>query len=813
MDPHGSHRAARGGAAAGRARRGGARVREGLPAPPGGRATTTATTPRRCTTRSLGAFELAASRDGAPDGGAGLQPDARRARLRAGRLGAGDQHRGPARSSWTRSAPSCRPAAWASCACCTRSSAPSATPDGGIVRDPAPAAARRRRVGHALRARPASGARGAGRPRGRRALGAGRRAPGGARLPGDARARRRRSSRRRARAPGATTATRWPRSSPSWSGCASDNFIFLGARDYELRDGALRVVAGSGLGLLDDETRSTFAKPVAVEPLDPALRERALGGELLLVSKTNRLSPVHRRARMDYVGIRRVAADGEIVGEARMIGLFTTKAYAEPASETPLLHRKLQQILASEDLIEGSHDYKAAVTLFDSFPKDELFAAPTEDLRGAVVALLGLQAERAACCGRRDADGRTASIIVALPKGGYDAALLERLRGFLRRRFDAGTRRRPRGPRRGRPRARALHRPPRAGRPARALAPRRSRPRSSTLARTWDDRAARRARRAPRRRARPRCWPRAGPGACPSPTRPRSTPTVGGRRRRALRAAVHRRRGLPRRPAQRARRAARASAVHARAQGRAVPGDADARAPRPARGRGAADAAAGRRRRDVAAGLRRARPDRRAARPRGVRRPRRAVHRGGVARRGGVGLAEPPGHHRRPGLAPGRHPARLPQLPPAHRLALHRGLPERRHRGQPAHHRQAHAPLRAALRPGAIEPTRRPRPRCARRSSTTSRPSSSLDHDRILRNQLGLIEATVRTNAYAPGPRARSRSSCARPTSPRSRSRRRCSRSTSTRPRWRASTCAAAGSRAAACAGRTAWTTAPRSTG
>jgi glutamate dehydrogenase len=220
---------------------------------------------------------------------------------------------------------------------------------------------------------------------------------------------------------------------------ARDNFIFLGARDYELSDGSVRVVPGSGLGLLDDEARSTFATPVAVEALDPALRERVLGGELLLVSKTNRLSPVHRRVRMDYVGIRRVSDDGEIVGEGRMIGLFTTKAYAEAASETPVLHRKLRQVLSSEDLIEGSHDYKAAVTLFESFPKDELFAAPTDDLRRAVFALLGLQAEQGRVLGRRDADGRTASIIVALPKGGYDAALLERLRSFLRRRFDAST--------------------------------------------------------------------------------------------------------------------------------------------------------------------------------------------------------------------------------------------------------------------------------------------------------------------------------------------------------------------------------------
>jgi glutamate dehydrogenase len=218
---------------------------------------------------------------------------------------------------------------------------------------------------------------------------------------------------------------------------ARDNFILLGARDYEVREGALQVVAGSGLGLLDDESRSYFAKPVPIESLDPQLRERALGGDLLLVSKTNRLSPVHRRARMDYVGIRRVAPGGEVVGESRLIGLLTTKAYAEPASETPVLHRKLRQILANEDLIEGSHDYKAAVSLFESFPKDELFNAPTEDLRRAVVSLLGLQPEQGRVLGRRDADGRSASIIVALPKGRHDATLLDRLNAFLRDRFDA----------------------------------------------------------------------------------------------------------------------------------------------------------------------------------------------------------------------------------------------------------------------------------------------------------------------------------------------------------------------------------------
>src|SRR5207253_4870975 len=119
-------------------------------------------------------------------------------------------------------------------------------------------------------------------------------------------------------------------------------------RDYEVADGAIHVVHGSGLGLLADCDDSAFAQPKPLDQLEPGVRERVEAGELLIVSKSNRLSPVHRRARMDYVGVRRVAPDGTTTGEARMLGLFTSKAYAEPASATPLLNRKLRAVLAAE---------------------------------------------------------------------------------------------------------------------------------------------------------------------------------------------------------------------------------------------------------------------------------------------------------------------------------------------------------------------------------------------------------------------------------------------------------------------------------
>ncbi|HET9673119.1 MAG TPA: NAD-glutamate dehydrogenase [Actinomycetota bacterium] len=222
------------------------------------------------------------------------------------------------------------------------------------------------------------------------------------------------------------------------------NFVLLGYREYELLDTeqgrAIHAVPGSGLGILADVGSSTFAEVTPLASLPEDVRNRIEGGGLLVYSKTQAYSMVHRRARMDYIGVRRVDAAGHIVGEARLIGLFTSKAYMEPAAKTPLLHHKLEQVIAAEDLIPGSHDYKTVVTLFESFPKDELFQASPEELRGLVVGLLQLE-EHAGIrvLIRRDLYGHNVSIVVALPRDRFNAELRKRLQQLFLERFRGTT--------------------------------------------------------------------------------------------------------------------------------------------------------------------------------------------------------------------------------------------------------------------------------------------------------------------------------------------------------------------------------------
>ncbi|MEA2176842.1 MAG: glutamate dehydrogenase, partial [Solirubrobacteraceae bacterium] len=214
-------------------------------------------------------------------------------------------------------------------------------------------------------------------------------------------------------------------------------FTFLGYREYAVRDGQLTVVDGSGLGLLGDCESSAVANGRPVSELKPATRAFIESGDLLTVAKTNRLSPVRRRARMDYIAVR-YERDGE-VGECRLIGLFTRKAYTSPAADTPLLGHKLRRILEAEALIDGSHDHRAAVAIFGSFYKDELFAAPWEDLRAMLVVLLAMQADEVRVLSRRTADGRTASLVIALPRRRYSAELGERISALLKRRYGEQT--------------------------------------------------------------------------------------------------------------------------------------------------------------------------------------------------------------------------------------------------------------------------------------------------------------------------------------------------------------------------------------
>ncbi|MGA9598277.1 MAG: NAD-glutamate dehydrogenase [Acidimicrobiia bacterium] len=218
------------------------------------------------------------------------------------------------------------------------------------------------------------------------------------------------------------------------------NFIFLGYREYEIKDvdgvQSLSVVPGSGLGILRGEKHSAYREPVPLDDLKPELRARYQSGDLLVISKANSVSTVHRRVRLDYVGIHTVDAQGNVNGEARLLGLFTSKAYMAPASQVPLLDHKLQQLVEAEDLIEGTHDHKATVEIFETFPKEELFSATVDELRRSVIGIVQLRESKSVkLFVRRDLFNRSVAIVVALPRDRFNGPLRKELQQLFLDRY------------------------------------------------------------------------------------------------------------------------------------------------------------------------------------------------------------------------------------------------------------------------------------------------------------------------------------------------------------------------------------------
>ena len=219
-------------------------------------------------------------------------------------------------------------------------------------------------------------------------------------------------------------------------------FVFLGYREYdivELEEGpAIVVRPGSGLGVLRDEAASSFAEPVLVRETDPATRELVLEGPHLVITKAKARSTVHRLARMDYVGIKKLSSHGEIVGEHRFIGLFTSKAYGEDAHKIPILRRKLQVILEGVNAQEDSHDYKEIKTIFASMPKEELFLSSAGEIAVDIrTVLTSYHTGDVHVTVREDPLGRGVWAMVILPKERFSGEVRRAIEEILIERFQA----------------------------------------------------------------------------------------------------------------------------------------------------------------------------------------------------------------------------------------------------------------------------------------------------------------------------------------------------------------------------------------
>ncbi|HEY7899798.1 MAG TPA: NAD-glutamate dehydrogenase domain-containing protein, partial [Caulobacteraceae bacterium] len=213
---------------------------------------------------------------------------------------------------------------------------------------------------------------------------------------------------------------------------AAGNLILLGARVYTYprdADGAYSAEepiydAGTGLGLLRDPDRHVLRRSSEPSVLATSVRWRTEVAAPVLVAKANLRSRVHRRAHLDYIGVRRHGPSGEPVGETRFVGLFTAQAYEEPARDVPLLRGKIAQVMSEAGFAPGSHNAQRLAYILETFPRDELFQVTAQELRSTALDILHLMDRpRVKLFVRRDPYDRFVSILMYVPRDRYDERL------------------------------------------------------------------------------------------------------------------------------------------------------------------------------------------------------------------------------------------------------------------------------------------------------------------------------------------------------------------------------------------------------
>jgi glutamate dehydrogenase len=219
-----------------------------------------------------------------------------------------------------------------------------------------------------------------------------------------------------------------------------NNFTFLGTREYtyfeENGEGRLDRVEGSSLGVLADQSlrvlrRGSEGVNASREMADFLRTERAL-----IITKSNIWSRIHRRVHMDYVGIKLYAPTGELAGELRIVGLFTSTAYTQSCRTIPYLRRKVDEVVRMAGFDPSSHSGKALLNVLESHPRDELFQLDEATLYDFALQIMALDEHpRVRVLARRDVFDRFVSVLVYVPRERYHTEVRVRIGEYFERVF------------------------------------------------------------------------------------------------------------------------------------------------------------------------------------------------------------------------------------------------------------------------------------------------------------------------------------------------------------------------------------------
>lgn len=215
------------------------------------------------------------------------------------------------------------------------------------------------------------------------------------------------------------------------------HFVFLGAVDYTLdAKGGLSADEASRLGLYSPDVPKRLAPAVKLADYETThLKKRP---ELIYITKSDAKSAVHRPIALDVVSVKRLNNRGELVGESRFVGLFTSTVYFEKMDDIPLIRQKAEHVLERAGFAPRSHDAKALTTILEFLPRDEMFQMSEDVLHSTAMGVLSLETRpRVRAFTRKDEFERFIVSLVYVPRTRFSTEMRTKIQAILEEAYHA----------------------------------------------------------------------------------------------------------------------------------------------------------------------------------------------------------------------------------------------------------------------------------------------------------------------------------------------------------------------------------------
>ncbi|SFR49628.1 glutamate dehydrogenase [Marinobacter daqiaonensis] len=222
---------------------------------------------------------------------------------------------------------------------------------------------------------------------------------------------------------------------------ADDHFTFLGYDEYDFVSDTKGTnvcrVPESELGIL--RVNNERSDKVALRKMPRRTRrEMTRTDGLFIFAKSAQRSRVHRPAYPDYIAVKKFNNQGEVVGECRFLGLYTSRAYSGRPEDIPLLREKVREVLELSGFMRDDYAGKELDQILTVYPRDELFQIEVEELYHIALDILYIQERRQIrLFMREDVYGQFVTCLAFFPRDIYNTELRLKVERVLCERLQA----------------------------------------------------------------------------------------------------------------------------------------------------------------------------------------------------------------------------------------------------------------------------------------------------------------------------------------------------------------------------------------